>query len=648
MSVAAAVVIGEVPSFELEGDCVIIDSARDPELIAAVRAIPGRRWLAGRARWSVPIASVEAATVVLGLATRFSARCAEGFADALGAVAATGAGALGARQALEIRSEDAAVALVPSGRVREVPGMVDPPGKAFEPAQWAGVEYLLDWHTGCLVFDAPGVAKTAQSLAALAVLGRRRIVWICPATVKSKIAEEVRGRFPTWQAVVVDGRAEGRFVAATAALEAGRTAVVVLNYELLAAHAAAIGRFEPDALVLDESHRLANAKTAYAKVLAGEPARRRGRGLQAARPGLAAEVRARGGSVLLLSGTPMPNGPWDLTCQLEIAGRLGELGGKTAFSQRFCGERRQMIAGRVVIGHSLAAARAHFGELNVLLRQHGMLRRRLGDVCPELRLAPAELVEVDLDPDLMAEYARAEAEIVEYLAQKAAEEAARDGRDVPRAVRLARLRAAMARDGIELAVLRRLLGGAKVPGAIAWAKEWLATSASGALAAFDGEDAPGKLVVFAHHVEVIERLVAGLGGVAIRGGDPRAARDAARAAFQSDPEVRVIVCSLKAAGEGIELTAASSCLFVELDWVPATHVQAVGRLYRRGQRQPVRQVYAYAPHTCDALLRRVLDQKGQAADQVIDGTGQGEAPGGLATELVAALVARGAGGERPW
>ena len=513
-----------------------------------------------------------------------------------------------------IRAYHEAVALEPSGRITAIPGMADVPGKPFAPAQWAGVEYIADHDSGCLVADQPGVAKTAMSYAALAYLGRKRIVWICPAIAKEKMQREAEAFFPAWQSVIIDGRNASKGKEAVASLAGAETALLILNYDILTAHAAAISEWAPDALVCDEAHRMKEAGVSWTKVVKGEPNKKD----KPAQVGLADEVRARGGSVLLLTGTPMPSAARELITLLQIADRLEELGGWLHYARRYCGAYRETVKGR---SHWVMKKSQNLGELNILLRQHGMLRRRLADVCPDLECLPPEIVEVELDPAYLAEYREAERDIASYMAREAARLAASLGKDPRAAAVRAKLKIKMAEDAVELAVLRRLIGMAKLPGAIAWAQEWLELNAGTVMAELDGEENPAsaKLAVAGYHKDVVEALHKELGGVVIHGGEARPARDKARYAFQDDPTVRVIVCSILAAGEAIELTAAHTTLTVEYDWVPKTHDQWVGRLYRRGQAMPVRPVYAHAPGTTDDVQRGVLDSKGRAADHAIDG-----------------------------
>lgn len=99
-----------------------------------------------------------------------------------------------------------------------------------------------------------------------------------------------------------------------------------------------------------------------------------------------------------------------------------------------------------------------------------------------------------------------------------------------------------------------------------------------------------KLVVFAHHPEVIDRICEGLPAgtwVKLDGHDSAMKRDQAVRRFQTDDSCKTFVGGMKAAGVGLTLTASSHGLFVELDWVPATMTQAEDRCHRSGQKDSV-------------------------------------------------------------
>jgi len=346
-----------------------------PGRATASRATPlGRDACCGHARWRIPFAGAGS-DALLDLLERFGIVGAdESIPARLRDQAESAPDDPG--KAAPPQVEAPATALRPTGRITSVPGMVDPPGKPFAPSQWAGLEHIVSWQSGCLVADKPDVAKTAQSLAALAVLGRRRIIWICPAVAKAKIAGEVHERFLTWRTTILDGRKAQPI--ALEGLELGGADVVVVNYEILAPHHDVLLAWAPDALVIDEAHRMKEPGTSWTRCILGARAKRNRKGVETdpARVGLAPSVRDAGGSVLLLSGTPMRSGPWELITLLRAMGRLDELGGFPHFSRHFAGGRDVVVGGKTTTQYSLDRARPHLGELNTALRSHGMLHQR--------------------------------------------------------------------------------------------------------------------------------------------------------------------------------------------------------------------------------------------------------------------------------
>jgi SNF2 family DNA or RNA helicase len=78
-----------------------------------------------------------------------------------------------------------------------------------------------------------------------------------------------------------------------------------------------------------------------------------------------------------------------------------------------------------------------------------------------------------------------------------------------------------------------------------------------------------KVIVFAHHRDVILRLMEKFGerAVCVLGGMSTEERSDAVSRFQNDPDIRIFVGSIRAAGVGLTLTASSHVVFLEMDWV---------------------------------------------------------------------------------
>lgn len=135
------------------------------------------------------------------------------------------------------------------------------------------------------------------------------------------------------------------------------------------------------------------------------------------------------------------------------------------------------------------------------------------------------------------------------------------------------------------------------------------------------ESTDGKVVVFAHHHAVIDSLVEGLksfGVVKLDGRDNGYARNKAVCEFQENPAIRVFVGGLQAAGTGLTLTAASTCVMVELGWTPSEMLQAEDRLHRIGQMSSVNVHYLVLDGSLDARITELLVRKLNVAEKALD------------------------------
>jgi len=135
----------------------------------------------------------------------------------------------------------------------------------------------------------------------------------------------------------------------------------------------------------------------------------------------------------------------------------------------------------------------------------------------------------------------------------------------------------------------------------------------------------GKVVFFAKHVDVMnvaEEAFArqGIRFSSIRGGQTPVSRQKHIDAFVNDPNVAIAVCSLTAAGVGLNLQVASNIVLAELSWTDAEQTQAIDRSHRIGQTEPVTAWRIIAARTIDSRIAELIDSKAGLAARALDGS----------------------------
>jgi SNF2 family DNA or RNA helicase len=135
----------------------------------------------------------------------------------------------------------------------------------------------------------------------------------------------------------------------------------------------------------------------------------------------------------------------------------------------------------------------------------------------------------------------------------------------------------------------------------------------------------GKVVFFAKHVDVLdvaEEAFAkqGIRYSSIRGGQTPTSRQRNIDAFVTDPDVAIAVCSLTAAGVGLNLQVASNVVLAELSWTDAEQTQAIDRSHRIGQTEPVTAWRIIAARTIDGRIAELIDSKAGLAARALDGS----------------------------
>ena len=450
------------------------------------------------------------------------------------------------------------------------------------PHQVEGVAFLLGRRRAILADDM-GLGKTRQavvSLRHLAPAGPYLVV--CPASVKRNWAREIGLVAPEASILVIEGNAS---VPVTGEW-------IIVNYDILSAHATTLQRVPWAALVFDEAHYLKNHTSARSKLARDLAARASANATQPL-------------AVQLLTGTPLTSRPRDLFVLLQlVAHPLGR--SFLAFAKRYC------AAEKGDFGWKTGGA-SNIDELTVQL--HGiMLRRSKDDVLalpPKLRT----WLRVDV-PAHTGSHA-----IKKVFALLAGKHEASTGRAPgtldPR------------KRGKLLAFLteaRQALAFAKTSATIDFVR--------GAIE--QGE----KVIVFSCFEDPIQRLASAFGpaAVVLTGKTPSARRQELVDRFQQEPDVQVFLANIVAGGTGLNLTAATQVVFNDLDWVPTNHWQAEDRAYRIGQTRTVNVTYFVAQNTIDDFVQTVLETKAALVNAIVDGEALAAGLGGdVLDELQRAL-----------
>ena len=105
--------------------------------------------------------------------------------------------------------------------------------------------------------------------------------------------------------------------------------------------------------------------------------------------------------------------------------------------------------------------------------------------------------------------------------------------------------------------------------------------------------------------------------------------------FQNDDKIKVFIGNIKAAGVGITLTAAEVVIMNDLSFVPADHSQGEDRAYRYGQKNSVLVYYPVFENTVEKIIYNILQKKKNVIDQVM---GDGEYSESFSKDLLKHLL----------
>lgn len=271
--------------------------------------------------------------------------------------------------------------------------------------------------------------------------------------------------------------------------------------------------------------------------------------------------------VIELTGTPVINDPMDLASQLAILGRMGDFGGYKNFIVQY-GDGRNL------------------GELNRKLHETCYFRREKKEVLKDLPDLTRSQVITELSN--RKEYDTLEDDLRKWLR----EYKELDDAEIRKKMRKKAL--------IRFMNLRALAGKGKVDAAIQMLK--------------DAEGTP--FVVFCEHHDIVDEICKAFpDAVRVTGRENPVQKQAAIDLFQEGKR-NIIVCSIRSAGVGITLTAASNVLFIEQPWTMADLTQCECRSFRNGQKNAVTSWILIGENSIDTYLYKLIMKKGSIASKI--------------------------------
>ncbi|WP_066515699.1 DEAD/DEAH box helicase [Curtobacterium ammoniigenes] len=483
--------------------------------------------------------------------------------------------------------------------------LTTPAGAALMKHQAELIASAAAGHRTFLLADEPGLGKTAQSLLAADAAGAFPLLVVVPNVVKTNWAREAARWVPNRTATVIHGDGDD--------LD-GFADIIIVNYEILDRHVGWLSTLGFRGMVVDEAHFIKNKDSQRSRFV-----------LQ-----IAERIRSRTAEPLLmaLTGTPLINSVEDFRTIWQYLGWIDDK------------KPRAELMNRLEDIGLTPADPGFFPEARRAVIDMGIVRRRKVDVAADIPARRIADIPVELDDEAGRSIRDAERELTAKLVRRYYQALENRTGQAPVVGIDHRLVRQVARWELEdqdasptgenvFSMVRRI-GRAKAQ----LAADYAAQLASNV----------GKVVFFAKHLDVMDQAEEvfarrGLRTATVRGDQTPTQRTSQIDAFVNDPDVAVIVCSLMAAGVGLNLQVSSNVVLAELSWTSAEQTQAIDRVHRIGQEEPVTAWRIIAAQTIDTKIADLIDSKASLAARALDGSDEEIADSGdIQLDAMAAML----------
>jgi len=435
--------------------------------------------------------------------------------------------------------------------------------------QTEGVQFLVKTRRA-LLCDDMGVGKTCQAVVACRRVQAKRVLVICPNSVKWFWELEFNQWAPQYRTQVVEGGRAARI----SQINSGSD-VVIIHFEGFRIQIEDILRINWDTVIIDEAHRIKNRR---AKVTKSAFRLSRLKSIQ---------------NLYLLTGTPILNRPDELWSLLRVLfPEKREYRSYWRFVGRYCFVFYNGFAWEV--GNLLP------GMAEVLKRELKAfcLRRLKSEVLKELPKKTIQQIWLEM-PFKQKKIYR---EMVENMYVELSEKE--------------RVSAA-----VVIAQITRLKQILIDPRLMVEEPEYLRGVKVNAVTEILEGIGEQKVVIFSQFAKAIRSLANVLSDLGydcevLTGNTRRESRDRSVRRFQEDPQCKVFLATIQVGGQGLTLTAASIAIFLDKAWVPAINTQAQDRLHRIGQKLPVTIVELLVKETIEEKIEKLLLKKMEVFEEL--------------------------------
>ncbi len=431
-------------------------------------------------------------------------------------------------------------------------------GKTLYKHQEEGVKFLLS-RNGCILGDGMGMAKTCQSIIAGLESGAKKILVVCPSSVKINWEREIN--IFCDDTCIIDGKkwCDAKFT--------------IINYDILKNFYTLADKkdknkelYRPlvdanyDLIIIDEAHYLKNHESIRGKIMVE----------------LCTKYNTK--RVWLLSGTPISNRAMDYFNLLKIIKSPIAENWKH-YAVRYCDGRQffKTLNNGLRKQIWLTDGNSNLDELasktkNIILRR---LKEDTIDM-PDKTITPTYH---KLTPKSIKKY---EELWDEYLVKRD-----KEGKKT----------VDLQKDLVELILLRQFIAMEAIPSTIEMVENAI--------------DQGHKVIVFTSFTEELETIHNHFNKISVKHNGKMTDKQKQKSIddFQTNPKIKLFVGNIKSAGVGITLTEGTIVIFNSYSWTPGENQQAEDRAWRIGQKNDVSVYYQIFIDTISTRMWDMLNNK---------------------------------------